>query len=359
MSYKKITSFQFLTLLILSLSSVGVFFTSVRTEFCVGNAGWLVPLINFIPLCALLFLNYRYDFATILEQQVNRRIYKFLCTVYAVWTAVFSASKVYIFATRLTNGTLYYMPALLLCAILLFTVGVCLFFGYGAFAKTTQVLFIVFCIVVSVILFLSLRNVDFKNLLPVTVYDLPNALKNCIYTTANTALLFYFSFIPHEKAGKRTHMFITAGAVTLIFLLTVVMEVGVLRSDIAKSLIFPFFAAIKATSNFGSLEHMEALFISVWTVTDFALCAGLLSSSLICIIRAFPNSRKYSKPISAILVLIVFILCTVMEKAHINVTRIDKSVSVVINLILGIVIPIVVSFTAFVRERRGKGTQKD
>lgn len=140
-----------------------------------------------------------------------------------------------------------------------------------------------------ILLIAALGDVHASYLLPVTVYDLPAALRGSppILEIAGFLLLcpcFFLDRAEHVPPGRAA--LVLAGLLGLLTLLSAAV-LGNFGAALTQKLRLPFFMLVRNLVFFRSLERVEALTVSLWIFPDLVLETMLLRAAIRCLRGAF------------------------------------------------------------------------
>ena len=144
--------------------------------------------------------------------------------------------------------------------------------------------------VLGMLLFLLLfaaKSVDTRDLLPVTVYDLPGITRAALPVLDVLSLgLFLPLFLlgqtdTEEKLLPRYSRWLLTESLLLCLLILAV--VGNFGAGLTAQLSHPFFTLVRNQVFFQSLERIEALIVSCWVFPDFLLVSLCLYAAQYCL----------------------------------------------------------------------------
>jgi spore germination protein KB len=95
-----------------------------------------------------------------------------------------------------------------------------------------------------------------------------NPICTCVY-------LLFFADRTEGGVSRRT-LFVWLAVVLGIAEMLIIVTLGVLGADMTVKIHNPFFAVARDMTIFGSLEHMEAVIVSVWVFSDFVIVSVML-----------------------------------------------------------------------------------
>lgn len=128
------------------------------------------------------------------------------------------------------------------------------------------------------VMLFALPEVDWGNLVPVTVGDLPGTALAVLPMTDTLGILAFMAFLqgrvqPGQPPGPAPSclLWLLLGALALF-----VTTVGTFGAELAQNLHYPFFAMIRGIRIFDLLDRVEALVVAQWVITDFILVSMLL-----------------------------------------------------------------------------------
>ena len=147
-------------------------------------------------------------------------------------------------------------------------------------------------VLLLVLLLAALPDLHAGNLLPVTLYELPAALRGSppVLEIAGILLLCPCFFLDRaESLSFRGAALSLAGALALLTLLSAAV-LGNFGAALTQKLRLPFFTLVRNLVFFRSLERVEALTVSLWVFPDLVLETLLLRAAVRCLRAAFGSS---------------------------------------------------------------------
>lgn len=132
---------------------------------------------------------------------------------------------------------------------------------------------------ILVLIFASF-SISRANLLPLTIFQAPQAILASLATVDVVVLpLYMVFFMPRLRSGGKSLfppiVFWMLSVVLLLFWLNTDI-IGCFGAELTEKLSQPFFALVRNLVFFRSLERIEALVVSLWIFSDFALISCCL-----------------------------------------------------------------------------------
>jgi spore germination protein KB len=251
-----------------------------------GRSAWFSVLLSAIPVAALiallaLFFRKRTaptGFSELLCDALGTVIGRALTVLYALWFLFYAGFLLRAGAFRFVS-TVY--PDAKPWIFIAVTALLCLFGALGSLqtlARTAMIFRPLLVIVFSAAVLLTLKDLDFGLLLPVTAADLlPDGV--CALETAGTlSVASCMAFLGDRLvAPLRPRDFVgwAAGLLVLLGLLTASC-IGMFGPELTAKLSFPFFMLVRDMTVLGALERTEPMVIALWVFLDFTFVSLLL-----------------------------------------------------------------------------------
>ena len=141
--------------------------------------------------------------------------------------------------------------------------------------------------VLFVVLVFALFSLERDNLLPITLLDLPGAAEGALATLDVTVLpLYALCFLPRlrREAGGGLRAALMWGMGTTALLTWLLADIiGTFGAELSARLTHPFFMLVKNLVFFKNLERTEALVVSLWVFSDFAVISVCLLAAQRCL----------------------------------------------------------------------------
>lgn len=191
-----------------------------------------------------------------------------LISLFYLWLFLFmAATDLRIYAEVIKTGFLTETPIVVIMSIMVFISVVAVYSGLEPIARSADILFPVFLLMILGSLCFPLIHADFSNLQPVLAYEWAQVLLAAVTPTSIAAQFANLTIIASsldepQKSLKAALWSLAAATVVLIFFAIVV--VAVLGPDECARSTFPVFKMIRATRISEFLERVEALTIFAW-----------------------------------------------------------------------------------------------
>lgn len=143
--------------------------------------------------------------------------------------------------------------------------------------------------VLALVFGFALANVDMTGLWQPSQGREVNILYGTVDIANLLAVSLYLSFFGAQvRATPDTKSSLAWLAVVIGIAFTmVVVTVGTLGAELAAKIHNPFFAVVRDLTLFGTIEHVEAIVVTVWVFSDFVYLAALLHMAGLCLCLCF------------------------------------------------------------------------
>lgn len=317
----------------------------------------IMPFISIIPFILLIY---------ILNQLINKSkektlqdvyikifgklIGKTILIIYIIWIFVLVSIYVRYFAERFTASILTFTPISFFVITMLTVIFIVTRNKLEYLARVIEVFFLFFSMLLILLFFIALPDVEIDNIYPITINDVWDATKAVPAVLAVLSYITYTFFLGDEIKNKEKFLkYKSFMIIKILFIqiLVVLTTVGIFGYKLSGSFNLPFFIFLKNIEILDVVERFEAIFISVWFVTDFAL----ISMFIFVIIKLFKrtfhlkNSKAVSNPIIAgTVVFSLYLASDVFE-----LQKFTDEILVNGNIVIGIVIPLLAFIVGKIR----------
>ena len=168
-----------------------------------------------------------------------------------------------------------------------------------ALLRLTKTILPLIITVLALVLVFSLTDTQLGGLLPVTVYDAVPVIKGAVpvidivFTVPAIAAFLLFET---DKPTGFKRLAVWGLGVCLVISLISAAIVGSFGAELTAQLTHPFFIMVRNVKLFGTIERIEAVIVSLWLFSDFALLSLLIISASHCLRLAFGCIIDYGAP---------------------------------------------------------------
>lgn len=323
------------------------------------EASWVTPFVALIPGILLIYvvnvLFQKYRDKSLYEVYVGvfgKIITKLIFVIYGVWLIVLCSLYLRMFGERFIGTLLFNADLNILLAIMILFVAIAGMKKFETLGRLSELLLIFIVVLFVAVTFAILPKIRLENLYPVTYYDTLPVLKSVIPVfslfTYTTPLLLLGDKISHKdqlkKYGKRT-LFI----MMTFFVFLILSTVGLFGYSVNQQFIFPYYIVLNSVSLFGNVERLEALFISTWLASDFAIVL-LFVFMITQTSKKLFHARKETWFVIPVCV-IVYVLALMLFKSIHQVQFFARNILVYVNISLFAVLPLVALVVGKVRKK--------
>ena len=266
-----------------------------KTTAEAGCGGWLCALAALVPLLL---------FAWMLEGILHRGrpgegigeitlralgpvAGRVLLGVYALWFLLYSAFALRIGAERFIE-TVFPLSRPWPFVVTILAMAVCGALGRTkALFRASEIFLPLLMLVLALVLVFAVPGLDVKNLLPVTVQELPGVARSGLTVFGiGAAVLFFSAFTggrtPPAPGRGRAAVWWCVRICVLVTLLSA-FTIDILGAELTAKLNHPFFTMLRNVSLFHAVERFGALVIGLWVLPDFVLVSMLLTLAVNCL----------------------------------------------------------------------------
>ena len=252
-----------------------------------GRTAWLSALITALPaavVIAAVYLFYRRQrtptgYGALLEAALGRVTGRAVTLLYTLWILFYTGFLLRSGAGRFISTVYPGARPWLFIVISALICGCAAMGRLRPIARAAMIFRPLLIAVFALAALLTLKDIDFGLLLPVTAADLvPNGC--AALQTANVlSIALYLLFLGDRvEARLRLRELIPWLAALLVIIgAMTVCCIGMFGPELTAKLTFPFFMLVRDVTVLGSLERIEPVVIALWVFSDFILISLLLT----------------------------------------------------------------------------------
>jgi len=190
---------------------------------------------------------------------------------------------------------------------------------------------------------LTLSNIKFINLYPVTYYDILPIAKS---TYAFIGIWGYYTFVFFfgDKINNKEHIkkFGLQSAIYLLItsLMLLIQTIGVYGYTIIRRVPLPYFLAIKSISLLETIEKIESIAIAFWVIIDFSIISTFMyiNVSIIKSLFSLSETKWFSSPVT----MFAYVLSLYISKNSFELVNFTNYIGIPLNIVFGFIIPIII-----------------
>lgn len=324
-----------------------------------GRASWVSVLLAVVPFALLLWMlgtllrgGNDWGLADSFLAILGRPAAKIAVALTGVWIFLLISVYARYFGERFASTVMPDIPVPVFTAAILFLIYIVARGRLDRFARCMELLLFVFIISIAVVLVFSNSKVQAGNIWPVTVYDMPAALRGAYYFMPVWGLVTFWFFlgnkITRKNELKRRGIYL-AVALTILSLLAVLLTVGVFGYVLTSENTVPFYMYLKTVVIFGAIERIEAVFIGLWVINDFAMLA-MLTFIFLNLVRNVAGTSEHPAHVTPVL-LLAFPFSQFLASNQFELEQLVRLVILPGNLVFAVGIPFLVFLIGKLRRK--------
>lgn len=355
---EKITLLQALLVYLVAMHTASMRYTTSTTAGIAHQASWLsVPLsmIVYIPLVYMLFrVAKKFEGKSL--HDIFCRVFgtflgKTLCVLFLLWLMMLLALYLRYTSGNLVTTILVGTDEKLLNFMLVVTVGVMLRWGVAVIARMNKLIFVLILLQFAVTLFFLFLHFRADYITPISTLDIAPLIQSIVFPLTIlvyiTPLFIFNDRIRLDKKNAGKFVF-TSAYITVINVLMMLALLGMVGYQLISKWRLPFFSAVENINIFNSSAGLDSLFMSIWmlaefiTVTFFTYCASRM-------IKGIFNLDGETPLLSPLLAFTMF-FATYFSRDVFEITKFSANIAPYLNLSFGLLVPILLFFTAKIRK---------
>lgn len=353
---KKISSRQALLLVVSTVFSPAVRLYSAFYSRDVNQSAWIAPLIaGAAAACFILVINgilkSGRSFSSCADFAIGTAGTKVLAAVYFVWGTLLVALHLRYYAQRITT-TIYtdisIDPFIIVMVLLCF---MALLSGLEAFARMNEIISMLMAFITVGVMILLSGETEKRNLLPLD--DSFSIAHTALFTLASFSYITFILFFADELTEKekfKKHGFLSVGAISLLSVWLFVTVIGSLGPELIKKLEYPFFGAVKQISVGEFIQHIEALIVTIWILSDFVIVT-FISSAMLKII-SYGAKTEDTKPFAFPYAVLCITLVPMMGRNDGELKMLSERIFLPANLILLFAVPLALFVIMKIKDKK-------
>jgi len=323
------------------------------------QAAWLCPLIGLViglldilVWCEFLKKYEKKSFVEITKDILGKILGNIVCITYFLWITILAAFYLRMYAERLVSTTMPHVDIMLIILVMLLVVGYVIKSGIVPLARMNELFFMGLAVIFIGYCILVLPEIRIKYMFPITYKDIFPIFKGSIPILtifSYSIMIFIFNDRINHKGEFKKLSIRTVIILTIIFILSIVVPLGVLSAPILVKMPLPFISSIMQISLFSVIERIESGIIMFWVISDFMLIA-VFSYTAIHMIRVSFNLSNV-KPFLLIYILGIFFLSLTLAKSSLELSILSEHILTQWNIIMGFIVPTIIFVVGKIRKK--------
>lgn len=359
MGKEKITVRQVFKLLICMSLGPAVRVVPLYVSKVAAQAGWLGPVVIFLPIFLFLkiltriFSVYREEsYSQIICDILGGVMGKLVLFIYLIGMTILTGFYIRAYATRINLSLTPTARIHVEVISMLLLVYVVVRYGLVLLTRMGEIIFAVTVISFIVFFLLSANNIRVDRLTPISYRDIVPIFK-AGYGVGNIWGFITFICFYSDRITEKDEL-ASVGYKYLIFFIVVttmlnIMVIGSLGYSVVSRTSLPFFVAIKNISLFNIIERIEALAISQWIAIDFVLIAIFVFVTLRIISDLF-NIGDFNYLIKMVF-MFFYILTFFISMSMFDLQDFSIQIAIHMITILGLGLPILIYIVGRIRKK--------
>lgn len=326
------------------------------------QAAWISAIIAF-GICLLvatffdkMFNNKKIKITSMedaLQNAYGKWVTKIILFIVLLMQMLIAATRLRVFTERIQ--TLVFTettPVLLMIAFMAsaFVISKIKLKYVGRFAELLEILLIV---VFAVVILISMQNFKITNLYPVTIYDIPGALYGSVSFLGIMGLYSYIFYLG-DSITKREELLKCGKSAVMLFCLSglglILITVGAFGYRVTEAFSQPFFMALKSANVLGVFEGIESIFVTFWTMADYAMVIYHFIISGVLLKKIF-NLQSRATMIAPV-IFIIYMLSFSLSKNFFMISKFTDYIVLPLNILIGIILPMITFLIVKIKNKK-------
>ncbi|WP_397538936.1 endospore germination permease [Rummeliibacillus pycnus] len=360
----KINSYQFLVLVI--LFTIGTSILTVPSALSTGakQDAWIAAIIGtgigfliiwlFVTI-ALWFPDLTY--VQILEKLLGKWVGKAFSVLFVLMSLLYASELLYYFGLFLN---IHIMPDTPMVALNILMAGIVVMgvrLGLETFARTAEILIVVFFFIFFILVVSISPDMKFENLQPIYEMGTKKIVQSSIFyvivssVDAVVLLMIFPSFVNKIKQGKKSFLIGNLIGGIVIIVITF-LSISVLGNEKTTGEIYPSYELTKRINIGNFLQRIEGLMASLWVITLYFKSTLYFYASVLGMAQIL-NLKDY-RPLTLPLGMIAVVLSLVIYPNIIYQKHFDDTTGNSLTLSIGLFLPLLLVVVYAIRKRTKK-----
>ncbi|MFJ7887780.1 endospore germination permease [Lysinibacillus xylanilyticus] len=356
----KINSYQFLVLVILFTIGTSILTVPSALATVAKQDAWISTIIGtgIGLLVVWLFITIanwfpHLTYVQIIEKLFGRWIGKALSAFFVVITLLYASELLYYFGIFLNIHMLPNTPMVVLNILMAGIVVMGVRLGLETFARTAEILIVVFFIFFLILIVCISPEIKFENIQPVYEMGTKKIVQSSIFyvivssVDAIVLLMIFPSFVNKMKQAKKTFLIGNLIGGIVIIVITFLC-VTVLGSEKTARAIYPSYELTKKINIGNFIQRIEGLMASLWIITLYIKTTLYFYVSVLGMAQIL--SLKDYRPLTLPLGMIAVILSLVIYPNIIYQKHFDDTTGNSLTLSIGLFLPLLLVVVYAIRK---------
>jgi spore germination protein KB len=356
---QRLTVSEWLLLYIVTTYAPTTRLVSQMTIIKAKEMAWLVPIascIVYIPLLAVVAVIVKkfqgMSYIDILTSVFGKWAGKAVGTLLLLYLVVLLSMYIRYSTDQLTTTIYIATDYRIFVFIELFAIFFMLRGGIATIARMNKIIFFLLVSQFVLLLIFMAKDMDLQNVTPVHTGGIPGVFDGLSYALC---ILGYVSFllivndkvILHENFQKE---FIRLGIFMITaFTLVIFWTLAIFGHRVTERLNYPFFQAVKGIIIFKGMTGMEALFLSLWLLSEFMIIC-LYSFCILHLARGIFNIKS-ELPFLSVFLVFIFLFSQYFCSNTFELQKFSRNISTPGNMVFAVALPFVVYAAGKIRKK--------
>ncbi|MEI4768160.1 endospore germination permease [Psychrobacillus sp. FJAT-51614] len=364
MQNNKISSFQFLVLVIFFTIGSSILYVPSILSIKVQQDAWIATIIATIVglLVIWLYITISMWFPKLTYIQVNEKIFgkvlgKTFSIMFVLMLFLYSSSLIAHSGTFLITQIFPKTPAAPLNIMMTIIIVMGVRLGLETIARSAEILIFVFFILFLILSVALIPQVNYLNLEPF-LQSKPTSILGAsfvlvIVSTVNsiTLLVIFPAFLKEIKKAKKN--FIIGNIIgSIIIIIITTLCIFVLGSPTTSRQVYPSYALAKVINVGDFLTRIESLMATLWILCIFFKSILYFYAATFGLSQIL-NIKDY-RPLTYPLGIIMVVLSLLFYPDILDQYKFDAKIAVILSTIIGIFIPLLLVLIYMIRKKKLK-----
>ncbi|HBN82547.1 MAG TPA: hypothetical protein DDZ89_01755 [Clostridiales bacterium] len=336
--------------------------TRALTQMTITNAkemAWMVPVascIVYVPLMAIIVSIVKKfqgkSFIDIMSACFGKTVSKILGVIIMVYLLVLLAMYIRYSTDQLTSTVYIGTDYRIFVFLELFAIFFMLRGGIATIGRMNKIVFFLLIIQFLLLLVFLVKELDINNVTPVHIGGIPNVLRSTLDVLSISGyvtflLIFNDKVVIYDKFKKgfvRIGIFMITALTLIVF-----WTLSIFGWRIVEHLNYPFFQVVKGIIIFKGMTGMEALFLSLWLLSEFMIIC-FFSYCILHLAKGVFNIKS-ELPFISVFLVFMFLFTQYFCSNTLELQTFSRSIAFPTNIIITIVLPFMLFVVGKIRKK--------
>jgi len=311
-----------------------------------SQSGWLGVIAAGAAMLAFSFvLQYLLErdksYTQLLKEAFGSILGKIIALIYLLWGTILIALQLGYYGERLTSSVysgfeidIFVIVMALLCIYALKN-------GISTIARANEIIVVIIVPVTVGLLTLLTKDININSLFPINNRrDIFYVARCSLASFGYMTFVLFFSDEMTEKRLFRKQRIYTVLSFTALTLWMFVAVLGNIGPFVVQKLQYPFFSVVKQISVGEFIQHIEALTVALWMLSDFVLIAVTILA-MIKLLQETVNIKPSESLIPYVALCVT--LVPIMGKSNYERQMISSKIYIPSNLLMLFAVPLIIA----------------